>query len=138
MKTRNFAPVFLLLLLAATLSGCGKLFPPGPEQVTKEWYEALGAVDSARMYQLTHPDQRETLQRTLDNPITSLLKLTGLSGITYFDMKYEVVAKDGDMAQVHVTGKASTKLGSITDVDETVELRRYDDRWYIWNPGSGW
>lgn len=138
MKARSFVLLFLLFLSVATLTGCGKLLPPGPEQVAAEWYEAMGAVDSARMYQLTHPDQRETLQRTLDNPITSLLNLTGLSGATYFDMKYEVVARDGDTAQVHVTGKASTKLGAITDVDETIELRRQDGRWYIWSLGSGW
>ncbi len=138
MKTRGIALLFLLLILAAVLSGCGKLLPPGPEKVAADWYEALGAFDTARMYQLTHPEQRETLQRTLDNPITSLLNLTGLAGATYFDMQYEVVAKDGDMAMVHVTGKASTKLGSITDVDETIELRRYDGHWYVWDIGSGW
>jgi hypothetical protein len=89
------------------------------------------------MYQLTHPERRADLELALRNPLVTLGAAVGLQGREYFDMDYALVLDDGQVAEVHVTGKFTNRLGMIKSVDHTVKLRKMEGRWYIWS-AHGW
>ena len=61
----------------------------------------------------------------------------GLAKQDFFEMTYTVLFNDGEAAQVQGTGKVTGRLGSIDDVDQVIELRRLDGRWYIWSVEGG-
>jgi len=127
--------ILSLVLLAGP--GCARVVGPGPEEVARQWYQAVGEFDAARMYQLTHPERRDALEAALENPLTTVSAAVRFQKREYFDMRYTVAFDDGQMAQVRVTGKVANRLGIIDTVDETVELRKFEGRWLIWS-AEGW
>ena len=118
-----------LLLLGA---GCARIVSPGPKEVARDWYAAVGEFDTVAMYGLTHPERRATLEAALENPLVTLGAVVGLQKQTFFDMAYEVALKQGDIAQVRAVGRCANRLGMIEELDEVLDLRRLDGRWYVW------
>lgn len=127
----------ILSIVLVTSLGCARVRGPGPEEVTRQWYQAVGEFDAARMYQLTHPERRDELEAALKNPLITVSAAVGLQKRQYFEMRYTVVFDDGQTARVHVAGKVANRLGIIDTVDETVELRKFEGRWLVWS-AEGW
>ena len=128
----------LVLVLGGGCSGSESLgLGPSPETVTQQWFEALGEFDVARLYELTHPQKRAELEADLENPLVTVGAVLGLAEQDFFEMSYTVVSKDGEIAQVQVTGKVTSRLGMIDDVHEIIDLRKFEGRWYIWSADVG-
>ena len=136
MRTRIKILVALCLIIVAG-TACSAARRTKPEEVARQWYEALGEFDTVRLYQMTHPDRRVDLEEALENPLTTLGTLIGFQEREYFSMQYTVVFQDEQTAQVHVIGKVSNRLGHIDSVNETLEFREAEGEWAIWSC-SGW
>jgi hypothetical protein len=124
-------------LVVLLTSGCSRVVGPTPQEVARQWYEAVGAFDTVRMYELTHPELRTGLEASLKRPEITVAAALGLQKLKYFDMHYEVMQQDGQAAQVAVAGKVANRLGGIDTVNETIELRKTNGHWYIWM-AAGW
>jgi len=131
------AGLAILSFVLVTSPGCARVLGPGPEEVTRQWYQAVGEFDAARMYELTHPERQAALEAALRDPLITVSAAVGLQKRQYFEMRYTVVFDDGQTARVHVAGKVANRLGIIDTVDETVELRKFEGRWLVWSAG-GW
>jgi hypothetical protein len=127
----------LILMSVVGCAGLPDVDLRGPESVAGEWYEAVGAFDAPGMCMLTHPERRVHLDLALRNPLVTLGAIAGLQEREYFDMRYTLVFDDGQAAQVHVTGMFANRLGMLQAVDQTIELRRLEGRWYVWS-ADGW
>ena len=128
--TNIFLTVCLFIVVG---TACGAARRAKPEEVAHQWYEAVGDFDTARMYQMTHPDRRADLEKNLEDPLTTVGTLLGLQEREYFSMRYTVVFQDEQAAQIRVSGKVSNRLGHIDSVDETLELRLAEGAWAVWS-----
>ena len=137
---RKIASLVLLGLILVAGIGCNgipNIPEAGPAEVARQWYEAVGKYDGARMYELTHPGRRADLEVALKAPVAAIKPVLGLEKRDYFEMRFTVLFNDGQTAFVRVTGKEANRLGMISTVNETVELRRHEGQWRIW-AAEGW
>lgn len=127
----------LLLILAATLTGCGG---GKPEKVVEQMYQALQEGDSDAYMDTLLPENRS--MPDLDGVLGTLLGSVGMSagpvGVnlggllrpTFKNLEIRTVSKDGDHAVVEARGAMRMMMMEFPFC-ETHDLTREGGRWYI-------
>ena len=112
MKVWKWVVRLIILSMFLTLGcGCDLRLWSSPEDVTRQWHEAVGAFDTGRMLELTHPERRPRLRAALLNLFVRVMSAIGLQERIYLDMRYDMESANEEIAHVRVTGEVANSLG---------------------------
>lgn len=133
----------LILLILLLLVACKVPNLPGPDEAMSpkalldEWYSARGEYNVVSMYKLTHPARQRALEETIESPSETVKDFLDFQRMDYIEMHYAITYEDSDVMRIEVRGRANTVYNRIVDINETVELRRFEGDWYVWSV-EGW
>jgi len=124
-RASSVVAVFLVVLLVACGGGGGS-----PDQVAKQWFEALATGDENALKDLTCAAQQESI-----TGVTGLFAGSGEGlGLDISDLSFKTTEQSGDTASVQVTGKMKmTLLGAEQEqeIDEAIPMVKEDGKWKV-------
>lgn len=105
----HYNGIAVVLFIASFVLACNTDTRPDPAVNARAWFEAVNAVDTARVLDLT-------CEASIDR--ASLAKNTGQVRVDPAGMKFETVEKSGDRAKVHITGESKVIINGIAQTSK--------------------